>query len=60
MDKLKSRKFWMAIGAIIVTITAGIGYDLDPKLVVLLTSAESALWIVAETILDAIHITKGR
>jgi len=51
--KLKSRKFWVAVGTIIVTIAMGIGYELDPELIVLLTTAESALWIVVEGIIDA-------
>jgi len=46
----------MAIGTIIVTIAIGCGYELDPKLIVILTSAESALWIIIEGILD---IRKG-
>ena len=55
-NKWTSRKFWMAIGTIIVTIAIGCGYELDPKLIVILTSAESALWIIIEGILD---IRKG-
>ena len=54
-NKWTSRKFWMAIGVIIVTIAAGIGYDLDPELIAMLTCGESALWLVLETILDAIR-----
>ena len=54
MDKLTSRKFWVAVGTIIVTIILGLGYELDPKLVALLTTSESALWIVVEGIIDAI------
>ena len=37
---------------IVTTIAFGIGYELDPKLIVLLTSSESALWIVMESIID--------
>lgn len=54
-NKFLSRKWLMAVGAIIVTIAVGCGYKLDPKLIVILTSAESALWIVIEGILDAVH-----
>lgn len=53
-SKWKSRKFWMAIGTIIVTIAIGLGYKLDPKWIVLLTTSESVLWIVCEAIIDAI------
>lgn len=49
-----SRKFLLAVGTIIVTIAIGLGYNLDPKWIVLLTTSESALWIVIEGILDAI------
>ncbi|GAH59946.1 unnamed protein product [marine sediment metagenome] len=58
-SKWKSRKFWMAIGTIVVTIAVGCGYKLDPKLIVILTSSESALWIVIEGILDAIKKPGG-
>ncbi len=52
--KWKSRKFLMAIGAIIVTLAVGLGYKLDPALIAILTTAESALWIVIEGIIDAV------
>ena len=58
MGKLTSRKFWVAIGTIIVTIILGLGYELDPKLIALLTTSESALWIVVEGIIDAIRAGK--
>ena len=58
MNKLTSRKFWVAVGTIIVTIILGLGYELDPKLVALLTTSESALWIVVEGIIDAIAAGK--
>jgi len=54
-NKLMSRKFWMAVGAIIVTIAVGCGYKLDPKWIVLLTTSESALWIVVEGVIDCIQ-----
>jgi len=53
-NKWTSRKFWMAVGTIIVTLAVGLGFDLDPELIVLLTTGESALWIVIEGIIDAI------
>lgn len=58
-NKWMSRKFLMACGVIIVTIAIGCGYEMDPKLIVILTSAESALWIVIEGILDAIKKPGG-
>lgn len=58
-SKWASRKFLMAVGVIIVTIAVGCGYELDPKLIVLLTASESALWIVVEGILDAIKKPGG-
>lgn len=57
-SKWKSRKFWMAIGAIIVTLVVGIGYELDPALIVILTASESALWVIVEGVLDAVHKEK--
>lgn len=51
-NKWTSRKFWMAVGVIIVTIIVGCGYQVDPELIVLLTASESALWIVIEGIID--------
>lgn len=52
-----SRKLLMAVGTIIVTIAVGLGYDVDPKWIVLLTTSESVLWMVIEGILDAIKKT---
>lgn len=54
-NKWLSRKFLMAVGVIIVTIALGIGYELDPALIAILTTSESALWIVVEGVLDAIN-----
>ena len=51
-NKLLSKKFLMAVGTIIVTLALGFGYQLDPRLIGLLTTAESALWIVIEGIID--------
>jgi len=51
-SKWTSRKFWMAIGVILITLAVGFGYQLDPELIVLLTASESALWIVIEGIID--------
>lgn len=53
-SKWKSRKFLLAIGTIIVTIAVGLGYDLDKEYIILLTSGESALWIIVEGVIDAI------
>lgn len=53
-SKWTSRKFWMAVGVILVTLAFGLGYQLDPKLIVLLTASESALWIVIEGIIDMV------
>lgn len=53
-NKWTSRKFWMAIGTIIVTIAVGCGYKLDPALIAILTTSESALWIIIEGIIDAV------
>lgn len=52
-SKWKSRKFWMAIGTIMVTLAMGMGYELDPALIVILTTSESVLWIIIEGIIDA-------
>jgi len=57
-SKWISRKFLMACGVIITTIALGLGYNLDPKLVALLTTSESALWIVIEGIVDAVAARK--
>lgn len=57
-SKWKSRKFWMAIGTIIVTLAIGFGYKLDPALIAILTTSESALWIIIEGIIDAVASKK--
>jgi hypothetical protein len=59
-NKWLSRKFLMACGVIIITIALGIGYEFDPKLVALLTTSESALWIVIEGIVDAVRANRER
>lgn len=59
-NKWLSRKFLMAVGVIIVTIALGLGYELDPKLVAMLTTSESALWIVIEGIIDAISVERNK
>jgi len=54
-SKWLSRKFLMALGTIIVTLIIGFGCKLDPKLIALLTTSESALWILVEGFVDAFH-----
>lgn len=53
MHRWSSRKFLMAVGTIIVTLVVGFGYELDPKLIAMLVTSESALWIVVEGLVDA-------
>jgi|GEM_PF-4394888 len=54
MNKWKSRKFWVAVGVVITTLAAGIGLDIKPEIIALLTAGESMLWVLIEGILDAV------
>ncbi len=54
MSKWKSRKFWMAIGMMVVTLAVGFGYELKPEIVVMLTAAEGGLYVIIEGIIDAV------
>lgn len=60
VNKWLSRKFLVAIGAMIVTIVVGLGYQLDPKLIAMLTAAESFLWILIEGITDICQFKQGK
>ncbi len=52
-NKLKSRKFWMAIAGIITNIAFCLGYDLDPSTTAFIASALFALYVIVEGAIDA-------
>ena len=51
-EKLKSRKFWLAIIAAIYTLAATGGFDV-PIEQPILVNAVIAVWILAEALVDA-------
>ena len=57
-NKWASRKFWMAIITIIITLAIGLGYQVDMEALAPIIGAEGALYIVIEGIIDAIRTNK--
>ena len=54
MQKLKSRKFWIAVVTIAITLAVGLGYQVDVEKLAPIIGAEGALYIVIEGIIDAV------
>ncbi|KKL22896.1 hypothetical protein LCGC14_2430790 [marine sediment metagenome] len=54
VKKFLSRKFLLALGAIVAEILIGIGYDVDPKLIAQLAVGIAGLYIIVEGMIDAI------
>jgi len=52
---MKTRKFWVACGLVLVAILAGLGYELVPGVKELITSPDSPLWTIIEGILEALE-----
>ena len=48
---MRKKKFWIAIGTIVILIVAGFGFELDDRLVDLITDNQSPLWDILEGIL---------
>lgn len=51
--KFLSRKFLLALGAIIVDVAIGLGYNVDPALVATIAGGIAAFYILVEGIIDA-------
>ena len=52
-QKFLSRKFLLAVGAIVVDVMVGLGYDVDPALVAAIAGGIAAFYILIEGIIDA-------
>lgn len=52
--KFLSRKFLLALGAIVAEILIGIGCDIDPELIAQLAVGIAGLYIVIEGLIDAV------
>ena len=59
-SKWQSRKFWMAIITILITLAIGLGYEVDMEVLAPVIGAEGALYIVIEGIIDAIGANRKR
>ena len=53
--KFLSRKFLLALGAIVAEILLGIGYNVDPETIAQLASAIAGIYILVEGMIDAIN-----
>ena len=54
MERLKSRKFWMAIASIITALAVCLGSDVEPETTAAITSGLFALYLVVQGIIDAV------
>jgi len=54
ISKFLSRKFLMALGAIIVDIAIGLGYNLDPDTVATIAGGIAGIYIIVEGTIDAV------
>lgn len=54
-EKFLSRKFLMAVAALIVDIAVGLGYNLDPVLISAIAGAIATIYIAVEGMVDAKH-----
>ena len=55
MKKYLSRKFLMAVGAIVTNILIGLGYNVDPLVIGQIAGAIAAVYIIVEGVIDAIN-----
>lgn len=53
-SKYLSRKFLLAVGAIIVDIAIGLGHNLDPALVAQIAGAIAGIYVIVEGTIDAV------
>ena len=51
--KFLSRKFLVAVGAVVLEITVGLGYNVDPEVVFGVAGAIAALYIAVEGAIDS-------
>ncbi len=52
--KFLSRKFLIALGAIVAEILIGIGYNVDPELIAQLAGGIAGIYILVEGLIDAV------
>ena len=58
MDKLRSRKFWMAIAGVITSFAICLGTDVNPEVTTTIGAGLFALYIVVEGVIDAVSANK--
>ena len=54
-NRWKSRKFWVAVFAMVATIIVGMGYEINPAIWLPLFGAEGVVYVIIEGILDIKH-----
>ena len=59
-SKWQSRKFWMAVVTILITLAIGLGYEVNMEILAPVIGAEGALYIVIEGIIDAVRANRSR
>ena len=55
-QRFLSRKFLMAVAALVIDIAVGLGYNLDPLLVAAIAGAIATIYMAIEGILDGLDI----
>jgi len=53
LKKFLSRKFLLALGAIVVDIAIGLGYNVDPEVIAQVAGAIAGFYILIEGMVDA-------
>ncbi len=53
-NKLKSRKFWMAIAGVITSLALCLGNDVDPEATAAIASGLFAIYIIVEGVIDTV------
>lgn len=51
-NKWMSRKFLMAVAAIVVDIVVGLGCDVDPEVIVGIAGGIASFWVLVEGVID--------
>jgi len=53
-SKFLSRKFLLAVGAILADILIGLGYNVDPALIAEIAGAIAVIYVAVEGTIDAV------
>lgn len=50
-----SRKFLVMVATIVAEVLIGIGYNINPELLIQLAVGIAGLWVLIEGVIDAVH-----